>query len=120
MPITGLADCYFMKTNYTEAIEYYDRCIASGKADVDYAMFQKGFTLGLLDRTLEKVEVLSQLINEQAQSNFVDDALFEIARSYVVLGRQEEAQAYYERVVSEHPNSSYTNKALNQLGLRLL
>ncbi len=113
-----VADCYFMKTNYTEAIAYYERCIASGKADVDYAMFQKGFTLGLLDRTLEKVEVLSHLINEQAQSNFVDDALFEIARSYVVLGRQEEAQAYYERVVNEHPNSSYTNKALNQLGLR--
>ncbi len=112
-----VADCHFMKTNYTQAIANYEQCISSGMADVDYAMFQKGFTLGLLDRTLEKVGVLDQLIREQSQSNFVDDALFEIARSYVVLGRQEEAQIYYERVVSEHPNSSYTNKALNQLGL---
>ncbi len=112
-----VADCYFMETNYTQAIGYYEQCIASGNADVDYAMFQKGFTLGLLDRTLEKVEVLSDLIREQAQSNFVDDALFEIARSYVALGRQEEALRYYQQVVSEHPNSSYTNKALNQLGL---
>lgn len=112
-----VADCYFMKTDYAKAIGYYQQCIASGQADVDYAMFQKGFTLGLLDRTLEKVEVLDQLITEQGQSNFVDDALFEIARSYVVLGRQEEAQHYYERVVNEHANSSYTNKALNQLGL---
>ena len=112
-----MADCYFVKTNYTEAIAYYERCIESGRADVDYAMFQKGFTLGLLDRTLEKVEVLNKLISEQAQSNFVDDALFEIGRSYVVLNRQNEALGYYERVVREHPNSSYTNKALNQLGL---
>lgn len=112
-----VADCFFMQTDYTSAIAYYQQCISSGKADVDYAMFQKGFTLGLLDRTLEKVEVLELLIREQKQSNFVDDALFEIARSYVVLGRQSDASRYYEQVVNEHPNSSYTNKALNQLGL---
>ena len=112
-----MADCYFVKTNYTEAIAYYERCIESGRADVDYAMFQKGFTLGLLDRTTEKVDVLNQLISEQSQSNFVDDALFEIGRSYVSLARPNEAIGFYERVVSEHPNSSYTNKALNQLGL---
>ncbi|MEN8157453.1 MAG: tetratricopeptide repeat protein [Bacteroidota bacterium] len=112
-----MADCYFMQKNYARAIEYYDRSIESGRADVDYAMFQKAFTLGLLDRTLEKVEVLNQLISQQPQSGFVDDAMFEIARSYVVLGREDEALSYYERVVNEHANSSYANKALNQLGL---
>ena len=112
-----VADCYFVKTSYPEAIGYYERCISSGLADVDYAMFQKGFTLGLLDRTLEKVDILNQLIREQEASNFVDDALFEIARSYVALGRQADALGLYERVINEHPNSSYANKALNQLGL---
>jgi len=112
-----MADCHFVNSSYDQAIDYYERCISSGKADVDYAMFQKGFTLGLLDRTLEKVEVLNLLISSRPQSNFIDDALFEIARSYVVLGKQNEAIAYYERVVNEHPHSSYTNKALNQLGL---
>jgi tetratricopeptide (TPR) repeat protein len=112
-----MADCYFMQTNYTRAIEYYNRCIQSGKADVDYAMFQKGFTLGLLGRTLEKVEVLNQLISQQPQSTFVDDALFEIGRSYVVLNQPSRAVTYYERVINEHSNSSYTNNALNQLGL---
>lgn len=112
-----MADCYFVQTNYPQAIEYYNRAIETGKADVDYAMFQKGFTLGLLDRTLEKVKVLSQLIEDQSESNFVDDALFEIGRSYVVLNQPSQAQIYYERVVNEHPNSSYANKALNQLGL---
>jgi len=112
-----MADCYFVQTRYTQAIEYYNRAIESGKADVDYAMFQKGFTLGLLDRTLEKVEVLTKLINDKPKSNFVDDALFEIGRSYVVVNQPSKARTYYERVVDEHPNSSYANNALNQLGL---
>ena len=35
----------------------------------------------------------------------------------MVLDDPAEAQNYYEKVVSDHPNSSYANKALNQLGL---
>jgi len=112
-----MADCYFVQTQYINAIDYYNRSITAGMADVDYAMFQKGFTLGLLDRTQEKVEVLNQLISQQPRSAFVDDALFEIGRSYVVLDQPRQAVGYYERVVNEHPNSSYTNNALNQLGL---
>jgi len=112
-----MGDCYFVQTQYTMAIDYYKRSIAAGKADADYAMFQRGFTLGLLDRTQEKIDVLSQLISEQPESAFVDDALFEIGRSYVVLNQPQQALRYYERVVNEHSNSSYTNNALNQLGL---
>jgi TolA-binding protein len=112
-----MGDCYFVQTQYTRAIDYYNRSISAGNADVDYAMFQKGFTLGLLDRTQEKVDVLNQLITEQPKSAFVDDALFEIGRSYVVINQPQQALGYYERVVNEHSNSSYTNNALNQLGL---
>ncbi|MEN8201049.1 MAG: tetratricopeptide repeat protein [Bacteroidota bacterium] len=112
-----MADCYFIKADYTSAIDYYDRSISLGMTDTDYALIQKGFTLGLLDKTPQKVEVLSKLLAEQPSSNFNDDALFEIGRSYVVMGDLAQAQVYYERLVNEHPNSSYTNKALNQLGL---
>ncbi len=112
-----MADCYFVQTRYTQAIEYYNRAIQSGKADVDYAMFQKGFTLGLLDRTQEKINVLNQILTAQPNSAFADDALFEIGRSYVVLNQPQQALSYYERVIREHSNSSYTNNALNQLGL---
>jgi len=112
-----LGDCYFIGADYTNAIAYYDRSISLGITDTDYALFQKGFTMGLLDRTPQKVEVLSKLLAEQPSSNFNDDALFEIGRSYVVLGDLAKAQVYYEMLVNEHPNSSYTNKALNQLGL---
>ena len=112
-----VGDCYFVSAEYTNAINYYDRSIALGMTDTDYALFQKGFTLGLLDRTPQKVEVLNKLLAEQPTSNFNDDALFEIGRSHVVLGDLPKAVDFYERLVDEHPNSSYTNKSLNQLGL---
>lgn len=112
-----MGDCYFIKADYAQAIDYYDRSISLGITDTDYALIQKGFTLGLLDKTPQKVEVLSKLLAEQPSSNFNDDALFEIGRSYVVMGKLVQAQEYYERLVEEHPNSSYTSKALNQLGL---
>lgn len=112
-----LADCYFVMKDYTMAISWYEKNIAMANTDVDYALFQKGFTLGLLDRTDEKVAVLNKLTDDYPESLFVDDALFEIGRSYVVLNRPSEAVIYYERVVSEHVSSSYANNALNQLGL---
>jgi tetratricopeptide (TPR) repeat protein len=112
-----IGDCHFVNKDYQMAMDSYQECIRSGRADVDYAMFQKGFTLGLLDRPLEKVDVLNRLITQQPGSSFVDDALFEIARSYVVLGRKQDALNYYERVIGEHPNSSYAIKSLNQIGL---
>jgi len=112
-----MGDCYFISADYTNAIAYYDRSISLGITDTDYALIQKGFTLGLLDKTPQKIDVLSKLLAEQPSSNFNDDALFEIGRSYVVLGDLAQAQVYYETLVNEHPNSSYTNKALNQLGL---
>ncbi|MFO7935067.1 MAG: tetratricopeptide repeat protein [Bacteroidales bacterium] len=112
-----VADCYFVQKDYWQAIEFYDLAIESGQADSDYAMLQKGFTMGLLDRPQEKVQVLTRLTRELPESNFVDDALFEIGRSYVVLNDPMEAQQYYRELVNEHPNSSYANKALNQLGL---
>jgi tetratricopeptide (TPR) repeat protein len=42
-----IADCYYITTNYPLAVTYYDKVIDFGKVDADYAMFQKGFTLGL-------------------------------------------------------------------------
>ncbi|MFZ5941714.1 MAG: tetratricopeptide repeat protein, partial [Bacteroidota bacterium] len=112
-----LGDCRFIQKQYWQAIEFYDKSIAMNLTDVDYAMFQKGFTLGLLDRPERKVEVLQQLITQQPNSGFVDDALFETGRTYVVLNKPDQAKAMYERVISSYPNSSYVSKSLNQLGL---
>ncbi len=112
-----IGDCRFIATAYRAAIDNYERVIGMKKANVDYAYFQKGFSLGLLDLPREKIETLQTLIKEYPGSTYVDDALFEIGRSYVLLGDPRSARASYERILGEFPNSNYTNKTLVQLGL---
>ena len=45
------------------AISYYERVIDLGKTDADYAMFQKGFCLGLTNNERGKIDVLTSLIS---------------------------------------------------------
>ena len=56
-----IADCYYITTNYPMAISYYDKVIEYGNLDADYAMFQKGFSLGLMNDDKGKVDVLTSL-----------------------------------------------------------
>ncbi|MBE0653363.1 MAG: tetratricopeptide repeat protein, partial [Bacteroidales bacterium] len=112
-----LGDCRFILTKYWQAIDYYDNVIKIGKADVDYAHFQKGFSLGLVDRPQRKIETLQELILKYPNSAYVDDALFELGRTYVILDDSQNALQHYRRIVDKFPGSPYLSKALIQLGL---
>ncbi len=46
-----IADCYYIGTDYKTAISYYDKVIDYGFRDADYAMYQKGFSLGSYERS---------------------------------------------------------------------
>jgi tetratricopeptide (TPR) repeat protein len=112
-----LGDCLFVQQDYWKAIEQYNESISIGRSDRDYALFQKGFTYGILNRLEQKLEVMLQIIREMKESAYVDDALFEAGRTYASLGQSSNAIERYTTLVSEYPNSSYISKALAQLGL---
>lgn len=112
-----LGDCMFVRQDYWRAIEQYNESIRIGKSDRDYALFQKGFTYGILNRLEQKLEVMLQITREMKESPYVDDALFEAGRTYAALGRSGNAIEEYNKLVSDFPNSSYISKALAQLGL---
>lgn len=112
-----IGDSYFMNSTYWTAAENYDKAISIGKNGIDYSMFQKGFTLGLLSRPERKVETLQQLLSSYPNSPYTDDAIYEIGRSYVVMNSTENAISMYNRLLKEYPKSSYVPKALLQLGL---
>lgn len=112
-----IGDSYFMNSTYWTAAENYDKAISIGKADVDYAMFQKGFTLGLVGRPERKIETLNQLLKSYPASAYTDDAIYETGRSYVVMEKPDNAVSTYNRLIKEYPKSSYVPKALLQLGL---
>ncbi len=112
-----IGDCYFMNTTYWTAADNYEKAINIGKSDVDYAMFQKGFTMGLVSRHEKKIETLGQLLKTYPTSPYTDDALYETGRSYVTMEKIDNAISTYTRLLKDHSKSSYVPKALLQLGL---
>jgi TolA-binding protein len=112
-----IGDSYFIQRKYWTAIDYYDKAIATNTMDVDYSLFQRGFSLGLVERSQKEIETLQKLIAGYPQSNYLDDAIFEIAESNQNLKQFDEAVKYYKKIEKDYSGSSYHVKALVQLGL---
>jgi TolA-binding protein len=112
-----IADCYYIATNYPSAIDYYDKVIAYGYQDADYAMFQKGFSLGLINNTKGKIDVLTALLQKFPSSTFVPDAIFERGRAYLVLEDYKKGEADFNTIISNYSGSSFVPRSIVQLGL---
>ncbi|UCG26913.1 MAG: tetratricopeptide repeat protein [Bacteroidales bacterium] len=112
-----IGDCYFIASDYQAANTYYQKVIDLNVFGVDYAMFQKGFSLGILNRHTEKIRLLTQLQENLPESPYVDDALFERGRSYVTLEEDDRAIRDYQKIIDDFSNSSYVPKAMVQLAL---
>lgn len=112
-----MGDCCFIRSDYAGALTYYNRAIDMKKYDADYALFQKGFSLGLMDKDREKITVLNTLLAEYPGSSYVDDALFELGNSYMKLQDQKKALDFYLRIINDYKGSSYVKKATVQAGL---
>jgi TolA-binding protein len=112
-----IADCYYIATSYSLAISYYDKVIDYGKLDADYAMFQKGFSLGLMNDTKGKIEVLTNLTQKFPSSTFVPNAIFERGRAYLVLEDYKKGESDFNKIISDYPVSSFVPRSIVQLGL---
>jgi len=112
-----IGDLYYLDSKYQMAIDYYQKSIDLELVDVDYALFQKGFSLGLQNNHSEKIAVMSQILSGHEKSSYLADATYEIGRSYFILQQPDRAIPKYNEIIEKFPNSSYVSKALLQLGL---
>ena len=112
-----IGDCYFISRTYWVAIEFYDKAIEVGLLDKDYALFQRGFALGILIRPEKKLATLQRLLDEHPESAYYDDALFEMAKSHMDLQNPDMAFEKYLNITDSFPFGSYVKKSLVQLGL---
>jgi TolA-binding protein len=85
--------------------------------DADYAMFQKGFSLGLINNTKGKVDVLTALMQKFPSSTFVPDAIFERGRAYLVLEDYAKGEADFNTILTNYSGSSFVPRSIVQLGL---
>ena len=112
-----IADCYFINTNYAQAVSYYDKVIAYGKDNADYALYQKGFCLGLTNNNTGKTEILTSLTTRFPSSPYVPNALYERGRAYLVMEDFRRGEADFINIIANYPSSSYVPQAIVQLGL---
>ncbi|HOP04820.1 MAG TPA: tetratricopeptide repeat protein [Tenuifilaceae bacterium] len=112
-----IGDSYFIQRRYWVALDYYEKAINTNTIDVDYAYFQRGFAFGLVERPQKKIETLLEMVSQFPESNYLDDALFELAETYLALNETNNAEEYYSRIEKDFPGSSYYVKALVQLGI---
>lgn len=112
-----IGDCLFHNRQFALAEENYTRAARLQPSAGDYAVYQKGFVLGLQKDYRGKINTLDRLIREFPESQYVDDALFEKGRAYVLLDDNPNAATAFETLVRQFPQSALARKAGIQLGL---
>lgn len=112
-----LGDGHFVTSNYNSAISAYDKAIAINEIEGDYASFQKTMSYGYIGQSTKKINGLQSFIDDFPRSSLRDDAMYELANSYVKSNEIEKAMAMYDRLNAEYRNSVFISKALLRQGL---
>ena len=112
-----LADSYFVLKNYGQAMDQYNKIIAWKSQGEDYAMFQRGMIQGLQGQTDAKIATHQALLQQFPNSNYADDAGFEMAYAYFVKGENDRSKNDLLALIEKYPRSSYVPRALVTIGL---
>lgn len=112
-----LADCYFVTKKYANAITAYDKVINNLGVGSDYAVYQKAISFGFLGDNTKKIDNLKELVANYEYTSLQDDALFQLANTYVATKNNSEAHKTYTRLITNYTRSSYIPRALLRQGL---
>lgn len=112
-----IADCYYITKDYSNANDYYLLAAEKGEGSSDYGLYQYSLTLGLTAKNEDKIKALERLINTFPESNYNDDARFEIAQTYQKINQHENAISNYKIFIKDYPNSNLVRKAWVLQGL---
>ena len=115
--LNRIGDNYFLKTDYTQAQQNYQQAYGMKIYEADYALYQIAVCKGLQRNMEGKIENLQQLLTGFPESDFQDDALYELGRAYERLGENQKGTEQYNNIIKNHQQSAYYRKALLQLGL---
>lgn len=115
--LNRIGDSFFMKRDFSRAISYYERATNVPGANADYAMYQKAFAMGIDQDHRGKINQLEELVDRFPESSYVDDAYYEMGRSYVALNDLTSAIRMYKTIKEQYPRSNFSKKAMLQLGL---
>lgn len=113
------ADARYSLRQFSAALATYEKAAAVGTNEKYYADFQRAVTLGILDRGPQKIEALQRIIAAD-RGDYVDDATYELGRTYIASERYDDGAKVLSKFVEENPHSPFFTPALSDLGLAYL
>lgn len=115
--LNRIGDCYLYARSFDLARKYYQQVTVESSLFGDYATYQTAFILGIQKKYQEKIDQLNNLLTKYPKSNYADDALYEIGRTYVLLEQSDKAIATYEKVLGVYSKTSLARKAALEIGM---
>ena len=109
--LNRLGDCYFNARDFKQAIAYYTQVSNLQASGADYALFQRGYALGLMRQYKDKVSVLNNLVSRYPKSDYADDGVYEIARAQLQQNDERGAIVTYEQLLKSYPHSPLARRA---------
>ncbi len=102
-----LADCYYVRKDYMEAIAQYNRARQLKSPDEDYIIFQTGVIAGILRKYDEARNQFTLLISNYPKSQFRDEAIFQRAQFEIEQGNYQLAAEGLSKLISENVSSRF-------------
>jgi TolA-binding protein len=115
--ITRLGDCYYKLKNYNKAIEAYAYITSKDAPNSDYAYFQSGIIRGLQHLPEEKTQLLRKITEKYPSSEYVENALFEIALVHLQRQNYMEALRGLSFLLEDYPDGINSKKYYLNRGL---
>lgn len=95
-----LADTYYANNQLNEALEIYNKTENAS----DYTLYQKSLALGFKGDTVAKITELKTLVSKYPNSEYVDDANYEIGTAYAQNDDFNNSNSYFDKVIKSSPD----------------
>lgn len=109
-----IGDCYYYQRQFNTAKEYYDKATSIDSRNADYSLFRSAITLGMSKNYEGKAQTLRELIAEYPSSAYSEQAYYELGRTYIEQGKQNEGIAMYDKLVQRFPQSQLARRAATE------
>lgn len=90
-----LADTYYANNQLNEALAIYEKTENAN----DYTLYQKGLALGFKGDSVAKIEILKSLISKFPNSEYTDEAQYEIGTAYASNDDYNNSNDYFRKVI---------------------
>ena len=112
-----IADSYFMSNNFALSVKYYSKAVDFNLFDIDYALYQKSVSCGLIGNNTLKVKILKQITSDFSNSSYYESSVYDLATYYKNILDYDLANKYYNDLIAFNNNQNLVADAYLSKGM---